>query len=178
MLACRSYQCAVVCSSHSAKCRRPRPSTSTYHSLLSETADLLDRTGSPLLEADTVNLVTSISHALLQSSARYQQGVGDGDARACEHNSQGIAASVIGLLKCPRPQLCWPSLDFTKLNQHTRLWRWIVYSRATTSAMALRPVLPAGFLVFALGAIVCGEVLVCVAVRTSRRSAQRTNCRM
>jgi hypothetical protein len=29
--------------------------------------------------------------------------------------------------------------------QHTRLWRWMVYSRATTSAMALRVVLPAGF---------------------------------
>jgi len=39
-------------------------------------------------------------------------------------------------------------MDFTKLNQRTRLWRWMVYSRATTSAMALRPVLPAdGFLV-------------------------------
>jgi hypothetical protein len=31
----------------------------------------------------------------------------------------------------------------------------MVYSRATTSAMALRPPLPAGF--FAAGAIVCGE---------------------
>ena len=50
-----------------------------------------------------------------------------------------------------------PSLDFTKLNQHTRLWRWIVYSRATTSAMALRWVLPAGF--FALGAISGGQML-------------------
>lgn len=37
-------------------------------------------------------------------------------------------------------------MDFTKLNQHTRLWRWIVYSRATTSAIALRPVFPADFL--------------------------------
>ena len=38
-------------------------------------------------------------------------------------------------------------MDFNKLNQHTRLWRWMVYSRATTSAMALRWVLPEAFLV-------------------------------
>jgi hypothetical protein len=46
----------------------------------------------------------------------------------------------------------WTSQNWT---QRTRLWRWIVYSRATTSAMALRWVLPAGFLplAFAEGAI-------------------------
>ena len=40
---------------------------------------------------------------------------------------------------------------------HTRLCRWMVYSRATTSAMALRPALPdAGFLVFvSLGIAIC-----------------------
>jgi hypothetical protein len=38
----------------------------------------------------------------------------------------------------------------------------MVYSRATTSAMALRPVLPADFLpVFAEGAIFCGVVVSC-----------------
>lgn len=78
------------------------------------------------------------------------------DLEPAEDNPQGIAASVIDLLECLCPRLCGPSLDFTKLNQHTRLCRWIVYSRATTSAMALRWVLPAGFLVFAEGAIVCG----------------------
>lgn len=36
---------------------------------------------------------------------------------------------------------CDHDLDFTKLifvQERTRLWRWMVYSRATTSAMALR----------------------------------------
>ena len=32
--------------------------------------------------------------------------------------------------------------------QHTLLWRWMVYSRATTSAMADRVALAEGFLVF------------------------------
>jgi hypothetical protein len=64
-------------------------------------------------------------------------------------------------------------MDFTKLNQHTRLWRWIVYSRATTSAMAERPVLPAAF--FAVGAIsaevVLADVLVnnCVLIIVANR---------
>jgi hypothetical protein len=64
-------------------------------------------------------------------------------------------------------------MDFTKLNQHTRLCRWIVYSRATTSAIALRWVLPAGFLVFALGAIVCGGVVSwCSNLRVARIDAR------
>lgn len=54
--------------------------------------------------------------------------------------------SVIGLVE-RLPQRRRPLMDFNKLNQHTRLWRWIVYSRATTSAMALRWVLPEAFLV-------------------------------
>ena len=138
-----------------------RPATRkvpTYHSLFSKSADLLNRTGSPLLERDAVDLLPNIL-ALCSSSVFRPIPAGSrrrGTLESAEDNPQGIAASVIDLLECLRPQLCGPSLDFTKLNQHTRLCRWIVYSRATTSAMALRWVLPAGFLVFAEGAIVCG----------------------
>jgi hypothetical protein len=67
-------------------------------------------------------------------------------------------------------------MDFTKLNQHTRLCRWMVYSRATTSAMALRPVLPAGFLpvCFAVGAIVCEDgVSRCPKVKKVARAQSR-----
>lgn len=65
------------------------------------------------------------------------------DTRTAATDTQ---TSVIGLVEC-LPQPCRPLMDFNKLNQHTRLWRWIVYSRATTSAMALRWVLPEAFLV-------------------------------
>lgn len=151
--------------------------TATYHGLRGEVADLLDRTGRPLLEADTVNLVPSISlmsfFSLPPDTHREPE---TGTLEPAKNNPQGVAASVIDLLECPRPQLCGPSLDFTKLNQHTRLWRWIVYSRATTSAIALRWVLPAGFLVvFAEGAI-AGEKVSCCCYRGKLARACEPQC--
>lgn len=73
----------------------------------------------------------------------------------------------------PAPRLCTPSMDFTKLNQHTRLCRWIVYSRATTSAMALRPVLPAGFLVWALDISIVSRLAI---VRAGRAECKSNVC--
>jgi hypothetical protein len=72
---------------------------------------------------------------------------------SCEQQqAPKVLPPICSLYSNVHPRICKPSLDFTKLSQHTRLWRWMVYSRATTSAMALRPPLPAGF--FADGAIV------------------------
>ena len=59
-------------------------------------------------------------------------------------------------------------MDFNKLNQHTRLWRWMVYSRATTSAIALRWVLPEAFLVEDISA----TLLAAIRSRRLRGAAQ------
>ena len=105
----------------------------TYHGLLSETTDLLDGAGSPLLEADAVDLYTNqpCSPSVFRPIP----------AQLSRHPNQRNRSGRVPA------QLCRPLMDFNKLNQHTRLWRWIVYSRATTSAMALRWVLPEAFLV-------------------------------
>jgi hypothetical protein len=149
----------------------------TYHSLLSEAADLLDRPGSPLLEADTVDLYPNV---LALCSASVFRPIPAGSLRR-EHSSlreqsAGHRCQRDRSARVPPLRLCKPSLDFTKLNQHTRLCRWIVYSRATTSAMALRWVLPAGFLVFAEGAIVCGEVLSWCSMNGSCRHPNASMC--
>jgi hypothetical protein len=43
---------------HAARRATGRTEVFTYHSLLGKPADLLDRPGGPLLEADTVDLLT------------------------------------------------------------------------------------------------------------------------
>jgi hypothetical protein len=82
-----------------ARGRRVGVCGETYHGLGSERLDLLDRTRSPLLEGDTVELPTE---------------------SAFRHASQSVSAS------------------------RTRLCMWMVYSRATTSAMAERVAFPWG----------------------------------
>lgn len=80
-----------------------------YHRLVSESLDLLDGTGSSLLEGNTVHLLNTVP----------------------------------SVLAIPKYHLLhYRKFAFVMVGKHTLLWRWMVYSRATTSAMAERPCLP------------------------------------
>ena len=70
-------------------------------------------------------------------------------------------------------------VDFIKLGSfsqgHTRLCRWIVYSRATTSEMADRPFF--GLVVVALGVVEgLSFGIVCAACSISDSPSGRSNC--
>lgn len=84
-----------------------------YHGLVGELLDLLDGTGSPLLEGDTVQLF----HARLSA------------IRRPVHQVLPIVLAIA-------------FFSAVGLGKRTLLWRWMVYSRATTSLRADRVVLP------------------------------------
>jgi hypothetical protein len=80
---------------------------STHHSLLSKSADLLDRPGSPLLEADTVDL---LPHVLaLCSSSVFRPIPAGKQGRTNESRAaasiRDTAADIVALLKCSSPNM-------------------------------------------------------------------------
>ena len=109
----------------------------TYHSLLSESADLLDSTRSSLLEADAVDLSSML------------------DVCSCLSLPSNALHSIHPSFDKECTKI--PAIRGLHQTERTLLWRWMVYSRATTSSMAERPLLPAGFLVWVLEDMARGE---------------------
>jgi hypothetical protein len=89
----------------------------SYHSLSSESLDLLDGAGSSLLEANTMHLLNTLA----------------------QHCSKTV-------VRLRGPKIDPGRISICKRKKRTLLWRWMVYSRATTSAMAERWALPEDFL--------------------------------
>ena len=122
----------------------------TYHSLSSERTDLLDRPRGPLLEAHAVHLIPHIRHCCSRSLFAVFRPMSSPRRpsttlrRCTPHIVPDIVSSSDEMYTTSGCREMPGTLTIRGLHQTARtlLWRWMVYSRATTSSMALRPGLP------------------------------------